>query len=99
VVPRRQETDARIVVSGAKVVATGSVLTNFTFVAHRGLTPVQDKNLAMVFMIPTNALGREVHLPHLLRDDLDRKGQPVRLLPMENVFVYGDIEIAVLHRS
>ena len=53
----QKETDAGIVVSGAKVVATGSVLTNYTFVAHHGLLPVQDKKFAMVFMVPTNAPG------------------------------------------
>jgi 4-hydroxyphenylacetate 3-monooxygenase len=52
-----KETDAGIIVSGAKVVATGSVLTNYTFVAHHGLIPVQDKNFAVVFMVPTNAPG------------------------------------------
>ncbi|HEY4041133.1 MAG TPA: 4-hydroxyphenylacetate 3-hydroxylase N-terminal domain-containing protein [Rhodopila sp.] len=52
-----RETDAGIVVSGAKVVATGSVLTNYTFVAHHGLIPLQDKAYAAVFMIPTNAHG------------------------------------------
>ena len=52
-----KETDAGIVVSGAKVVATGSVLTNYTFVAHHGLIPVQDKKFAVVFMMPTNAPG------------------------------------------
>ncbi len=52
-----RETDAGIVVSGAKVVATGSVLTNYTFVAHHGLIPLQDKKFAAVFMIPTNAPG------------------------------------------
>ena len=52
-----QETDAGIRVSGAKVVATGSALTHFTFVAHHGLIPVQDKNFAVVFMVPTNAPG------------------------------------------
>ena len=46
-----------IIVSGAKVVATGSALTNYTFVAHHGLIPVQDKNFAAVFMVPTNAPG------------------------------------------
>src|SRR5262249_51315085 len=35
-----RETDAGIYVTGAKVVATGSVLTHFTFVAHHGLIPV-----------------------------------------------------------
>jgi 4-hydroxyphenylacetate 3-monooxygenase len=52
-----KETDHGIVVSGAKVVATGSVLTNFTFVAHHGLIPLQDKRFAVVFMIPTSAPG------------------------------------------
>jgi aromatic ring hydroxylase len=52
-----KETDAGIRVSGAKVVATGSALTHFTFVAHHGLIPVQDKNFAVVFMMPTNAPG------------------------------------------
>jgi 4-hydroxyphenylacetate 3-monooxygenase len=52
-----KETDAGIVVSGAKVVATGSALTNYTFVAHHGLVPVGDKNVAAIFMIPTGAPG------------------------------------------
>src|SRR5262249_48234203 len=52
-----KETPAGIRVSGAKVVATGSALTHFTFVAHHGLIPVQGKNFAIVFMVPTNAKG------------------------------------------
>ena len=46
-----------IYVSGAKVVATGSVLTNYTFIAHHGLIPLNDKKFALVFMVPTNAPG------------------------------------------
>jgi aromatic ring hydroxylase len=52
-----KETDAGIVVSGAKVVATGSALTNYTFVAHHGLIPVGDKKFATIFIIPTGARG------------------------------------------
>jgi aromatic ring hydroxylase len=52
-----KETDAGLIVSGAKVVATGSVLTNYTFVAHHGQLPVQDRNFAAVFILPTNAKG------------------------------------------
>jgi 4-hydroxyphenylacetate 3-monooxygenase len=55
-----KETDGGLVVSGAKVVATGSVLTNYTFVAHHGLIPLQDKNFALVFMIPTSAPGAKL---------------------------------------
>ena len=52
-----KETDGGIIVSGAKVVATGSVLTNYTFVAHHGLMPLQDKKFALVLIVPTNARG------------------------------------------
>ena len=52
-----KETDAGIVVSGAKVVATGSALTHATFVAHNGLIPVQDKQYACIFMVPMNTPG------------------------------------------
>ena len=52
-----KETDAGIRVTGAKVVATGSALTHFTFVAHAGVLPVQDKNFAIVFLVPTGAPG------------------------------------------
>jgi len=52
-----KETDAGIIVSGAKVVATGSALTNYTFVAHHGLIPLQDKTFAAVFMVQTDAPG------------------------------------------
>ena len=37
--------------------ATGSVLTNYTFIAHHGLIPLNDKKFALVFMVPTNAQG------------------------------------------
>ncbi len=52
-----KETDGGLIISGAKVVATGSVLTNYTFIAHHGLIPLQDKSYALVFMVPTNAPG------------------------------------------
>lgn len=52
-----RETDAGIYVTGAKVVATGSALTHFTFVASFGLIPLQDQKLALVFLVPSNAKG------------------------------------------
>jgi 4-hydroxyphenylacetate 3-monooxygenase len=52
-----RQTDAGIYVTGAKVVATGSALTHFTFVAHVGLLPIADKNFALAFIVPTNAPG------------------------------------------
>lgn len=52
-----KETDAGIYVSGAKVVATASALTNFTFVAHAGQLPIKDPAYAPVFIVPTGAPG------------------------------------------
>jgi 4-hydroxyphenylacetate 3-monooxygenase len=52
-----RETDKGIIVSGAKVVATGSALTNGTFVAHRGAIPLSDPRYACVFIAPMNVKG------------------------------------------
>ncbi|MCU0490582.1 MAG: Pyoverdin chromophore biosynthetic protein pvcC [Chloroflexaceae bacterium] len=51
-----QETDAGLVVSGAKVVATGSALTHYNFIAHKG-APVRKKEFALIFMAPMDAPG------------------------------------------
>ena len=51
-----KETDAGLVVSGAKVVATGSALTNYNFIAHHGL-PIRKKEYALVFVCPMDAPG------------------------------------------
>ena len=52
-----RETDAGIVVSGAKVVATGSVLTHYNFIAHYGPLPIKDKRFALIFTVPMDAPG------------------------------------------
>jgi len=52
-----RETDAGIVVSGAKVVATGSAFTHVNFIAHYGPIPVKDKKFALIFAVPMNAKG------------------------------------------
>jgi len=51
-----EETDAGLVISGAKVVATGSALTHANFIAHYGL-PVRTKEYAVMFTVPMNAPG------------------------------------------
>ncbi|MFI9203868.1 4-hydroxyphenylacetate 3-hydroxylase family protein [Streptomyces sp. NPDC053048] len=51
-----KETDAGLVVSGAKVVATGSALTHHCFIAHTGL-PVKDRRFALVATLPMDAPG------------------------------------------
>ncbi|MCB1445826.1 MAG: Pyoverdin chromophore biosynthetic protein pvcC [Rhizobiaceae bacterium] len=52
-----KETDAGLYVSGAKVVATASALTHYTFVAHAGQVPIKDPAYAPVFIVPTGAPG------------------------------------------
>ncbi|WP_262379245.1 4-hydroxyphenylacetate 3-hydroxylase family protein [Nonomuraea sp. PA05] len=51
-----RETDAGLVVSGAKVVATGSALTHYNFLAHYGL-PVKKREFALVATVPMDAPG------------------------------------------
>jgi 4-hydroxyphenylacetate 3-monooxygenase len=51
-----KETDAGLIVSGAKVVATGSALTHYNFIAHYGI-PIKDKSFALIFTAPMDANG------------------------------------------
>ncbi|ROO85563.1 4-hydroxyphenylacetate 3-monooxygenase [Actinocorallia herbida] len=51
-----KETDNGLVLSGAKVVATGSATTQMTFIGHGG-APVQDKRFGIIAAVPTNAPG------------------------------------------
>lgn len=51
-----RETDAGVIVSGAKVVATGSALTHYNFIAHYGI-PIKDKKFALIFTVPMDAEG------------------------------------------
>jgi 4-hydroxyphenylacetate 3-monooxygenase len=52
-----RETDAGLVVSGAKVVATGSALTHYNFIAHVGVLPVKTKEFGLVFIAPMDTPG------------------------------------------
>jgi 4-hydroxyphenylacetate 3-monooxygenase len=107
------EKDNGIVVSGAKVVATGSALTNATFVAHNGLIPLQDKRYACIFMVPMNAPGVKLISRASYENTAAVMGTPFdyplssrldendaifvldnALIPWEDVFVYGDVDLA-----
>lgn len=58
-----KETDAGIVVSGAKVVATASALTHHNFVAHYGL-PLSKPEFANIFIVPMDAPGLKLICRH-----------------------------------
>lgn len=51
------ETDKGVIVSGAKMVATGSALTHYNFVAHYGAVPVGSEEMALVFVAPMDTPG------------------------------------------
>lgn len=51
-----KETDAGIVISGAKVVATGAPITQYLFVSYLG-APVKDDAFGLAFIAPVNAPG------------------------------------------
>jgi 4-hydroxyphenylacetate 3-monooxygenase len=54
-----KETHAGLVVSGAKVVATGAALTHYTFIGHSYVSNTE-KRLTPVFMVPMNAPGLKI---------------------------------------
>ncbi len=53
----QKETDAGVVVSGAKVVATSSALTHYNFLGQNAAMPINDSDLAIMFIAPMNAPG------------------------------------------
>ncbi|MDE5458310.1 Pyoverdin chromophore biosynthetic protein pvcC [Bradyrhizobium sp. CSA112] len=53
----QKETDAGIYVSGAKVVATSSVITNYNFLGQNMAAEITDDSLAVMFMVQMNAPG------------------------------------------
>ena len=52
-----KETDAGIIVSGAKVVATNSALTNANFIGFYGPTPLSSPDMAIFAMVPMDSPG------------------------------------------
>ena len=52
-----EENDNGLVVSGAKVVATGSALTHYNFIAHFGAIPLQEREFAIVCTTPMDSEG------------------------------------------
>jgi aromatic ring hydroxylase len=71
-----RETDAGIVVSGAKVVATGSALTHYNFIAHHGL-PVARPEFAVAFMAPVDTPGCKILCRASYGQAAARNGSPL----------------------
>jgi 4-hydroxyphenylacetate 3-monooxygenase len=54
-----KERDDGLIVSGAKVVATGSAITHMNFIAHYGI-PLKNKQFALICTIPMGAPGMKL---------------------------------------
>ncbi|WP_033288867.1 4-hydroxyphenylacetate 3-hydroxylase N-terminal domain-containing protein [Amycolatopsis jejuensis] len=54
-----EERDDGLIVSGAKVVATGSAITHYNFIAHYGL-PIKEKEFSLVCTVPMGAPGMKL---------------------------------------
>ncbi len=56
-----KETDAGLIISGAKVVATTSTLTHYNFIANNGLLPIKTKDFAFVCIVPNDSPGLKLY--------------------------------------
>lgn len=93
-----KETDAGVVVSGAKVVATNSALTNYNFIAHHGL-PIKKKEFALVCILPMDAPGVKLICRHSYEMNAAVMGSPFdyplssRLDENDAIFVMDNVLI------
>jgi 4-hydroxyphenylacetate 3-monooxygenase len=53
------ETDGGLVVSGAKVVATGSAITHYNFIAHYGI-PIKTREFSLICVVPMGVPGMKL---------------------------------------
>jgi 4-hydroxyphenylacetate 3-monooxygenase len=70
-----RETDNGIVLSGAKVVATGSAMTHMNFIAHAG-APVRDKRFAVVAAIAMDTPGMKLIARNSYSQAAEATGSP-----------------------
>jgi aromatic ring hydroxylase len=90
-----KETDGGLIISGAKVVATGSVLTNYTF-----MVPTNAKGVKFICRTSYEMTAAVMSSPYdqPLSSRLDENDAVFIMdkvfVPWENVFVWGDVEKA-----
>ena len=78
-----KETDAGLIVSGAKVVATTSTLTHYNFIANNGALPIKTKDFAFVCIVPTDAPGVKLFCRPSYELAAAATGSPVRLSALQ----------------
>lgn len=70
-----EERDDGLIVSGAKVVATGSAITHYNFIAHYGL-PIKKREFALVCTVPMGAPGMKLICRPSYAQTADTMGSP-----------------------
>ncbi|RCW45748.1 4-hydroxyphenylacetate 3-monooxygenase [Halopolyspora algeriensis] len=70
-----EERDDGLIVSGAKVVATGSAITHYNFIAHYGL-PIKKREFALVCTVPMGAPGMKLICRTSYSAMADQMGSP-----------------------
>lgn len=93
-----KETDNGVVVSGAKVVATGSAITNFNFISHYGL-PIKRPEFAIICTVPMDAPGVKLISRASYAENAAITGMPFdyplssRMDENDAVFVFDKVEV------
>ncbi|HEY4558924.1 MAG TPA: 4-hydroxyphenylacetate 3-hydroxylase N-terminal domain-containing protein, partial [Enteractinococcus sp.] len=93
-----KETDNGVVVSGAKVVATGSALTNFNFISHYGL-PIKKSEFAIICNVPMDAPGIKLISRTSYAQNASVTGTPFdyplssRMDENDAVFIFDKVEV------
>ncbi|MGS0628033.1 MULTISPECIES: 4-hydroxyphenylacetate 3-hydroxylase N-terminal domain-containing protein [Photorhabdus] len=70
-----KECDDGLIVSGAKVVATGSAITHYNFIGHYGL-PIKKREFALVCTLPMNSPGLKLICRPSYALAADKMGSP-----------------------
>jgi 4-hydroxyphenylacetate 3-monooxygenase len=104
-----RETDAGIYVSGAKVVATASAITHYNFLGQNAAMPINDSDLAVMFIAPMNVPGVKLFCRASYEMAAATMGTPFdyplssRFDENDAIFVFDDVfipwENVLLHRD
>jgi 4-hydroxyphenylacetate 3-monooxygenase len=93
-----EERDDGLIVSGAKVVATGSAITHYNFIAHYGL-PIKKREFALVCTVPMGSPGMKLICRHSYSMAADVTGSPFdyplssRLDENDTIFILDKVKI------
>jgi 4-hydroxyphenylacetate 3-monooxygenase len=72
----KKETDAGVIVSGAKVVATSAAFTHYNFLGQNAATATADPDLAIMFIMPMDAPGVKLFCRTSYEEIAQKTGTP-----------------------